>query len=111
MTAVVVPLLVLLAVALAWWSNLRAREVAVRTGRRTCRARGVQFLDDTVAFRRYGLWRDASGRRRLHRLYAFEFSAPEQERGHGWISMVGYRVTSVQLDRPDGGAELEDAVP
>ena len=103
MSAVLFPLLLLFALGLAWWSNLRARELAVVAGRRVCGDRGLQFLDDTVAFQRYALERDAS----LQRVYGFEFSAPDLERGQGWVRMVGYRVVAVALERADGGSELE----
>lgn len=109
MTSVLLPLLLLFALVLAWWSNLRAREVAVVAGRRACHDRGLQFLDGTVAFQRYALERDGSGRRRLQRVYGFEFSAPDLERGQGWVRMVGYRVIAVALERADGGSEIEDA--
>ena len=107
MTAVLLPLLLLFALVLAWWSNLRARELAMEAGRRACRDRGLQFLDGTVAFQRYALERDGSGRRRLQRVYGFEFSAPDLERGQGWVRMVGYRVIAVALERADGSSEVE----
>ncbi|HKJ94357.1 MAG TPA: DUF3301 domain-containing protein [Gammaproteobacteria bacterium] len=102
------PALLLLAFAgVAWWHNLRAREVALAAGRRACEAQGLQFLDETVAFARYRLRRDERGSWRLQRTYAFDFSAPDQERGSGWIRMLGPRVVTVQLEREDGTSDYE----
>jgi len=53
--------------ALFWVDSLRARERALAAGRSACERYGVQFLDDTVAFARLGLARDAEGRVRLRR--------------------------------------------
>ncbi|WP_435104991.1 DUF3301 domain-containing protein [Arhodomonas sp. AD133] len=101
------PLLILAGIGLVWWTNLRARGQALARCRRVCQARGLELLDHTVALERYGLRRDTSGRLRLTRLYRFDFSAPEQERGHGWVSLVGARVVAVQVDRVDGSADYE----
>lgn len=106
-TGFLTTLLLLAFAGVAWWHNLRAREVALEAGRRACEAQSLQFLDETVAFARYRLKRDERGALRLQRTYAFEFSAPDQERGSGWIRMLGPRVVAVQLERVDGTSDYE----
>ncbi|WP_440997054.1 DUF3301 domain-containing protein [Arhodomonas sp. SL1] len=102
-----IPLTLLAAAAMAWWVNLRARSEALRHCRRTCLNQGLELLDDTVALERYRLTRDPEGRLTLGRVYRFEFSAPERERGRGWISLVGARVVAVEVERPDGHADYD----
>lgn len=101
------PLLVLGALAWVWRANLQAREAAVDAARRACRARGVTLLDQTVAFRRCRLRRAADGRRRVQRLYGFEYGLGGDERQRGWITLLGDRVESLQLEYPEGGREHE----
>lgn len=101
------PLTLLAALAMAWWVNLRARAAALGRCRRVCTRRGVTLLDDTVALERYYLVRDVAGRRRLGRVYRFEFNGPEQERGRGWVRLIGPTVVAVALERADGGTDVE----
>ncbi len=103
----IIIVLVVGCIAAAWWFNLGAREIAIATAKRLCSARGILLLDDTVSFHRYGLGRDHLGRRRLRRVYDFEFSAPDQERGNGSIAMLGDRVLMVEIRRADGRREFE----
>jgi len=94
----------LLALAIAfggvalWMDSLRARESAIAAGRAACERYGLQFLDDTVAFARLRLARDAAGRVRLRRTYAFEFSDTGYDRRHGTIVMLGARVEDLRLE-------------
>jgi len=101
------PFLVLGAIAWIWRANLQAREAAVVAARRACRARGVILLDQTVAFRRCRLRRAADGRRRVQRLYGFEYGLGGDERQRGWVTLLGNRVESLQLECPDGAREHE----
>lgn len=101
------PLLVIALAGAAWWANLRARAAAFSRCRHLCNRQGLSLLDDTVALERYRLARDNSGRLCLGRLYRFEFSSPERERGRGWVSLVGARVVAVEVERDDGRADYE----
>jgi len=97
-----VPELTAIALALAaaylWFDSLRAREHAVAAGRAACARYGVQLLDETVAFTRLRLARDAQGRLRLRRTYVFEFSETGDNRRHGVIVMLGARLEDLQLE-------------
>jgi hypothetical protein len=84
--------------ALFWVDSLRARERALAAGRAACERYGVQFLDDTVAFARIGLARDADGRLRLRRSYGFEFSDTGNNRRHGAIVLLGAELADLQLE-------------
>lgn len=94
----------LLALALAfagvalWVDSLRARESAIAAGRAACARYGLQLLDDTVAFARLRLARDAEGRLRLKRTYVFEFSDTGNNRRHGSIVLLGPRVEDLHLE-------------
>lgn len=87
-----------LAAAWLWVDSLRARERAVDAGRAACRRYGLQLLDETVAFARLRLARDAAGRLRLRRTYTFEFSDTGDNRRHGAIVMLGAQVEDLQLE-------------
>jgi hypothetical protein len=91
-------LVALVAGALFWVDSLRARERALAAGRAACERYGVQFLDDTVAFARLGLARDADGRVRLRRSYTFEFSDTGNNRRHGVIVLLGTELADLQLE-------------
>ncbi len=99
------PLTLLLAlgvVAWLWATALRARETALGACRRVCRELEVELLDHTVALARLGAQRDSSGRLRLRRVYAFEFTTEDELRHRGRVRILGTRVLSVQMDHPQG---------
>lgn len=91
-------LVVLAAAALFWADSLRARERALEAGRAACQRYGLQFLDETVAIARLRLARDAEGRIRLARTYAFEFSDTGNNRRHGAIVMLGTEIADLHLE-------------
>lgn len=92
-------LLVLLAAIVLWWvDSMRAREVALKAGKRACQGEGVQFLDDTLELRRLRLRRDGMGQLAFWREYRFEFSDTGDNRCDGVIVTHGGRAKSVALD-------------
>ncbi|MCX7961425.1 MAG: DUF3301 domain-containing protein [Burkholderiales bacterium] len=93
-------LVALAAGALFWADSLRARERALAAGRRACERRGLQLLDDTVAFAALRLARDEDGRVRFERVYTFEFSDDGDNRRRGAIVLVGERVAELRLEPP-----------
>lgn len=101
-------LLVALAIiggVLVFWRNtLRAREQAIRVSRAACKARGHQFLDDTVSLARLRIARGSQGWPLLRRTYEFEFSADGYDRIVGSVTLFGARVESVYL--PEGAREF-----
>ena len=91
-------LALVLAAAALWVDSLRAREHAVAAGRAACARYGVQLLDETVAFTRLRLARDAEGRLRLRRTYLFEFTETGDNRRQGAIVMLGAQLEDLRLE-------------
>ena len=85
-----------------WSDSLGTRERALRICAEACRQIDVQLLDQTVAVRKLGIGRDGSGRFRLRRDYAFEFSIDGIERYRGHAVLLGRFLEYVQLQHPDG---------
>lgn len=91
-------LFLLLCTALAWlWHGHGLRERALAAVIRHCEREGVELLDGNVAFGRYRIVRDASGRRRFARIYGFEFTVTGEQRHQGRIVLYGARVGSIEL--------------
>jgi Protein of unknown function (DUF3301) len=95
-------LLVLIAGVLAvayklWQSALDAREAANRIAKDTCSRAVVQFLDGTVAFAGFRLAHDSRARRRLLRVYTFDYTSDGFERAQGFIVLAGRRLEAVGL--------------
>ena len=90
----------LLAVACAgWfvWDSLRVREAANAAMRAACDARGLFFLDDTVALRSVRPTRNEAGRLVLRRNYGFEYSDTGHNRRKGSITMIASAVAGLDL--------------
>ncbi|HEX8741368.1 MAG TPA: DUF3301 domain-containing protein [Casimicrobiaceae bacterium] len=82
------------------WDSLRVREAANDAMRRACEARGLFFLDDTVALASLGAARDADGRLHLRRVYRFAYSDTGHNRRRGHIALVGTAVDALELETP-----------
>ncbi len=103
-------ILLLFASAGAWlWRGHGIRERALALVRRHCEKIDVILLDDNVALRRLRLLRDAQGRRRLARVYGFEFTVTGEQRHVGNISMFGQHLGQIELDAHPFSAQSEDA--
>jgi hypothetical protein len=89
-------------VAALWRACLAAREAALATVARCCRAHGVQLLDQALVIAELGLRRDGAGRLRVWRMYEFEFSSGGEGRHPGRVGLLGDRVETVQFDGPEG---------
>ncbi|MBI4754222.1 MAG: DUF3301 domain-containing protein [Betaproteobacteria bacterium] len=87
----------LTALAWLWFDGTRAREIAVAASRDACAAEGLQFLDDTVSFRKLWPVRDDDGRLRLQRVYGFEYSDTGDNRRRGSIVLLGHRVIAIHV--------------
>lgn len=81
-----------------WVDSLRARERALQAGRSACERYALQFLDETVSFRRLRLARDEDGQLKIARTYTFEFSDTGNNRRHGAIVMLGGRLQDLHLE-------------
>lgn len=90
--------LMVLATAGAWlWHNHGLREKAVERVKRHCAKLDLELLDDTIAFKRIGFVRDANGRRRLARIYDFEFTVTGEQRHPGTATQFGSHVVQIEL--------------
>ena len=97
----VLSIVILLGAAWFWFDSTVAKEAAVAAARRACERHQQQLLDETVALARIRPRRDHSGRVRLLRLYRFEFSGDGELRRSGEISLLGQRITGLNLDLED----------
>lgn len=79
------------------WDSLRVREAANEAMRAACEARGLFFLDDTVALRSVRPMRSDAGRVVLRRVYGFEYSDTGHNRRNGSITMIASAVASLDL--------------
>ena len=80
------------------WDSLRVREIANAQMRSACEREGWLFLDDTVAMRSLWIVRNAEGRASLRRVYGFEYSDTGHNRRKGSITMLGSRVSSLDIE-------------
>jgi hypothetical protein len=89
-----IPLMLLLSY---WWRSSEQKGVAVTAARAYCKDRSLQLLDETLLFKRFRLERDRHQRRRLCRLYEFDYSVQGQDRASGEIILSGMQVLRVIL--------------
>ena len=80
-----------------WWRSSEQKSVAVAAARAYCKDRNLQLLDETLLFKRFRIERDYQRRRRLCRLYEFDYSAAGEDRQNGEIILSGYHVLRVIL--------------
>src|SRR6218665_2004645 len=90
--------LMLLAAGAAWlWHAHGLRERALERVKQHCQKAEVILLDDNVALRKVAFLPDARGRRRLARVYGFEFTVTSEQRHAGTITMFGQHVGKIEL--------------
>ena len=90
---------IIIAVALwYWWDTLQSKEIARVAGQNACQRATVQFLDDTVELKKFWLRRNTRGHLQICRLYFFEFSSDGSQRYKGRITMLGQKVSEVDMD-------------
>lgn len=90
--------LMLLATAGAWlWHAHGLREQALKLVQQHCKRADVELLDGAVALRRLALLPDARGRKRLARVYGFEFTVTGEQRHDGIIIMFGRHLGRIEL--------------
>ena len=90
--------LMLLATGGAWlWHNHGLRERALERVKQHCAKLDIELLDGNVALRRIGFERDARGRRRLARIYNFEFTVTGEQRHAGTITQFGAHSARIEL--------------
>ena len=91
-------LLMLFATACAWlWHAHGLREHALGLVKQHCAKSDIELLDENVALRRLALLPDARGRKRLARVYGFEFTVTGEQRHVGSITLFGKQVGRIEL--------------
>ena len=90
--------LMLLATGAAWlWHNHGLREQALERVKRHCAKLDIELLDGNVALKKIGFVKDANGRRRLARVYNFEFTVTGETRHTGTITQFGAHSAQIEL--------------
>jgi len=89
-------LMVLAALALAWWNAARAaNERATVLGREACERAGVIWIDQTVHAGGLGVYRRGDGRLGLERRFQFEYSFTGHDRHLGQLVLRGGHLASL----------------
>jgi hypothetical protein len=86
-----------------WLDGARAREIATAICEESCRRRGLQFLDQTVALQRVGIRWTGAGIR-IRRMFRFDFSEEGVGRRNGHIVLIGIYLESFSLGLPQAGS-------
>ncbi|WP_419712753.1 DUF3301 domain-containing protein [Pseudomonas sp. NFX224] len=90
--------LMLLATVGAWlWHNHGLRERALERVKQHCSNVGIELLDGNVALKKIAFLKDARGRRRLARVYNFEFTVTGESRHNGTITQFGAHSAQIEL--------------
>ena len=90
--------LMLLATGAAWlWHNHGLRERALERVKRHCAKLDIELLDGNVALKKIAFVKDANGRRRLARIYNFEFTVTGETRHAGTITQFGPHSAQIEL--------------
>ncbi|MCK1790030.1 DUF3301 domain-containing protein [Pseudomonas violetae] len=90
--------LMLLATGAAWlWHNHGLRERALERVKQHCAKLQIELLDGNVALKKIGFIKDANGRRRLARVYNFEFTVTGETRHNGTITQFGVHSAQIEL--------------
>lgn len=80
-----------------WWYRSGTKQKVLAFVRKYCEARGLQLLDQTLAFRHYRL--DRTNRKlKILSIYEFDFSTDGENRFHGEVSLRGRRLSRIVLE-------------
>lgn len=91
-------LVMLFASACAWlWHAHGLREHALALVKQHCAKADIELLDENVALRRLARLPDARGRKRLARVYGFEFTVTGEQRHIGSITLFGKQLGRIEL--------------
>lgn len=84
-------------VAWLWLGGMQAKDSAITAGRQAAERYGLQLLDETVEIKRIWAARDASGRLRIMRTYAFEVSDTGANRLPCTLTLLGTRLEHLEI--------------
>ena len=90
-------------IALTVADGMRAREHATALARHYCNEAGLQFLDGTVALRKWSI--RFSGGIALQRRFEFQYSNQDNQRYTGLIEMLGQSMTQFLLVNEHGARD------
>lgn len=85
-------------IAFYWIHALRTKDIALSAAEKHCDEMQVQFLDQSVYLKRIWFKRKDSGQLSLWREFYFEFTVSGDDRYFGRVSMLGKKISAVQLD-------------
>lgn len=83
---------------LYWWHISGQKTYAMQQARRYCQQRGIQLLDQTLAFKAYRLQKDKRANTRLCRVYGFDYCQDGETRRQGEVSLSGRHLLSITLE-------------
>jgi len=81
-----------------WWRISEQKTFAIRNAKEYCKGRNVQLLDQTLVFKGLRFEKTNNKRRKLCRVYEFEFSSNGEDRYQGEIILKGFNFLRVILD-------------
>ena len=88
----------LVILSIAWlWRGHGVRERALAYVGAHCEHIAVKLLDGKVAFKGWQIIADGRQRKRLARIYGFEFTVTSQERLNGTVAMYGRHLAKIEL--------------
>ena len=73
------------------------RERALERVKQHCGKLGIELLDGNVALKKIAFIKDANDRRRLARVYNFEFTVTGETRHNGTITQFGAHSAQIEL--------------
>lgn len=91
-------MLLFIGIAWFWWDSRGAAERAITAAKMRCDRVGVSFLNDTVGWKKIRLKRNKQGQMQFQRTYFFEFASNMAHRYQGEIVMLGWHVSTINLD-------------
>tara|TARA_R110000772_G_scaffold29023_3_gene72832 strand:+ start:1059 stop:1388 length:330 start_codon:yes stop_codon:yes gene_type:complete len=80
-----------------WWRISEQKSFAIRNAKNYCKERAVQLLDQTLVFKGLRIEKAGNQRRKLCRVYEFEFSNNGEDRFKGEIVLSGFNFIRVIL--------------
>lgn len=81
-----------------WWRISEQKTFAIRNAKEYCKSRDVQLLDQTLVFQGLRLEKAINKRRKICRVYQFEFSSNGEDRYKGEIILNGFNFLRVILE-------------
>ncbi|PCJ40914.1 MAG: hypothetical protein COA71_09955 [SAR86 cluster bacterium] len=81
-----------------WWRISEQKTFAIRHAKKYCQERNVQLLDQTLLFKGMRLEKSHNKRRKLCRVYEFDFSSNGEDRFKGQIILSGFNFLRVIIE-------------